>query len=225
MTKRANFCYQRLFFSAFILSNAFGHFRITYPPNFSTIDLAEDGSVTIFFAYESNSTGASIKVDVLGFADPSGWPYSTINLARSHVDHGVIEGNTVLSGLVPGAVSIRIRLLTPDGTDAVGEDSREIFLDALRYFASVFSSQWTHPALSLIQRQCCAPTAGLSTDPEDRNHAFGAAGIFRRPRECGPGGGEAGWVVLCQLRIDAASEGDADVSGNSTAASASGGEE
>ena len=122
---------------AFRPNPALAQFHIHHPPNFSPVPLAEGGALTILFAYTPSPTsrdGLSIKIDVMGFADPAGWPQTTLSLTRDPDPGGAgrVRGSAVVAGLVPGAARIRVRLLTPDGTDAVGDAALDLFLDPAR---------------------------------------------------------------------------------------------
>ena len=134
-------------------------FQIFEPQNFAAVDLEDEGSLTILFTTNQTTSvqaGLIIKVDVMGFADPTGWPYTKMSLIRE--DYSV-RGSVRLSGLVPGAAKIRLRLLTPDGTDAVGDQALELFLDASR---QVFSKHHFPPPYSSLWDRLTRGRAGSS---------------------------------------------------------------
>ncbi len=114
---------------------AIAQFQIHHPPNYAPVALAEGGALTIHFSYTPSPAsrgGLSIKIDVMGFADPGGWPHTTLSLSPDPEGSGRVRGSAVVAGLVPGAARIRVQLLTPDGTDAVGDAALDLFLDPAR---------------------------------------------------------------------------------------------
>jgi hypothetical protein len=119
-----------------------GGFQIYQPDDQSSINLGADDSVLLLFTHTQLSNlpaGFTVKVDVMGFADPTGWPHTELKMGYHTgeeypaAESPSLRGSVLVRGLVPGAVRIRVQLLTPDGTDAVGEDSRSLFLDPKRY--------------------------------------------------------------------------------------------
>lgn len=64
---------------------------------------------------------------VFGYADPNGWPGVRIGHG-SHDNAGVLHGSLTLYDLSLGAVRIRLRALSPDGRDAIGEQSVKYFI-------------------------------------------------------------------------------------------------
>jgi hypothetical protein len=65
---------------------------------------------------------------VFGYADPNGWPGVRMGTG-SHDNAGVLHGSLTLYDLSLGAVRIRLRALSPDGRDAIGEQSVEYFIE------------------------------------------------------------------------------------------------
>ena len=160
-------------------------FRIYQPQNLSPVELDEHGSLTLLFYHtQTTSEGVTIKVDVMGFADPSGWPYTKLSLTR---ESGLIRGSAEVSGLVPGAVKIRLRLLTPDGTDAIGDESLELFLGPQR---CVRAESYSHPFPNfsspprLSSQHPRAPPARAGPRPAPRSERESAP--FRAPRSKAP---------------------------------------
>jgi hypothetical protein len=155
-------------------------FEIYQPQNLAAVDLEAEGSLTIFFFTSQSKQehdGLNLKVDVMGFADPSGWPNTKMSLVR---EASGVRGSVVVSGLVPGAVKIRLRLLTPDGTDAIGDQALELFLDPSRYVSGYkvssctpikISSQLRFTSITGFFRTCSDPSLGFSHPSSDCRRA------------------------------------------------------
>eukprot|EP00960_Hanusia_phi_P053788 762456-Hanusia_phi.AAC.1 len=163
-----------LFYSLLSLASCL---HVLHPPHRSPVEFAGKASVCVaarsdgceddqglVLTYRSRGQGM-MKVDVHGYGDPNGWPGTVISGLRRTGEE--VEGTIALYSLKPGAVKIRIRLLTEDGRDAVEEVEVEYFVQPVRFFQQVFRSNvWVQQRAGVEVRNCCGQQVDECMHPD-----------------------------------------------------------
>ena len=131
--------------------------------------LGADGGLQVTYAL---AAPAAIKVDVFGFADPNGWPNVRMG-PGAYTAQGELHGSVTLYDLSLGAVRIRLRALTPDGRDAVGEQSVEYFVAPDAFFGEIYaSSWWLQEIIKREANRCCAESSSATCLAPDASAFF-----------------------------------------------------
>ena len=101
--------------------------RILEPLNNSTSSLLASQRLRLSFQF-NQMAAASVKIDVMGFPDPEGWG-DVHMMGQLLANAGTAMWSAELGGLQPGAARVRVRLLTADYREAVGDTSLTTFIE------------------------------------------------------------------------------------------------
>jgi hypothetical protein len=103
-------------------------FEVTHPLTNSVVPTDGENAVEILYRFLFDPAYTlTVKVDVFGYADPEGWPSHTFGLHKLSPG-GWVTGSLRVFNLEPGAVRIRLRAMTEEGSDVVSEVSLDYFL-------------------------------------------------------------------------------------------------
>jgi len=133
-----------------VLCSSMG-FVITQPATGSVVELDGDKGVVISFRYSRAAIPKlTVRVDVMGYPDPNGWPYVSVEGEGGGGSGTLVSGRVRVWGLEPGAVNIRIRCISEDGNNAVAEGTAVYFLSP----SEVTKTRILDTQPQILQKRC-----------------------------------------------------------------------